>query len=45
MTVLSVPALDKKGERWPTLGPQVCAFIEAQLVYGPGDLRGQPEKN
>jgi len=27
---------------YPTLGPQVCAFIEANLVFGPGDLRGQP---
>lgn len=27
---------------WPTLGPQVCDFIETYLVFGPGDLRGQP---
>ncbi len=27
---------------YPTLGPQVCDFIEANLVFGPGDLRGQP---
>ncbi len=27
---------------WPTLGPQVCAFIEEYLVFGPGDLRGEP---
>jgi len=27
---------------WPTLGPQVCDFIEQNLVFGPGDLRGQP---
>lgn len=27
---------------YPTLGPQVCAFIEENLVFGPGDLRGQP---
>jgi hypothetical protein len=26
----------------PTLGPQVCDFIERNLVFGPGDLRGQP---
>ncbi len=31
-------------EEWPTLGPQVCDFIEAYLVFGPGDLRGQPAK-
>lgn len=42
MTVLTVPALEKKGERWPSLGGQVCAWIEENLVYGPGDLRGQP---
>lgn len=29
-------------EFYPTLGPQVCSFIEANLPYGPGDLRGQP---
>ena len=27
---------------WPTLGPQVCDFIEENLVFGPGDLRGLP---
>lgn len=27
---------------WPTLGPQVCAFIEDNLVHGPGDVRGHP---
>jgi hypothetical protein len=27
---------------FPTLGPQVCDFIEQNLVFGPGDLRGQP---
>src|SRR5690606_3140924 len=31
-------------EPWPTLGPQVCAFIETYLVHGPGDLRGQPAR-
>lgn len=29
-------------EPWPTLGPLVCAFIEENLVFGPGDLRGMP---
>lgn len=37
-----VPALEVAP--WPTLGPQVCAFIESYLVYGPGDLRGMPAK-
>jgi hypothetical protein len=27
---------------YPTLGPQVCDWAEANLVFGPGDLRGQP---
>lgn len=27
---------------FPTLGPGVCAFIEQNLTFGPGDLRGQP---
>lgn len=42
LTVLVVPSLDE--EPWPTLGPLVCAWIEANLVYGPGDLLGQPAK-
>lgn len=29
---------------YPTLGAQVCAFIEAHLVHGPGDLRGEPAR-
>ncbi len=27
---------------YPTLGGQVCDWIEENLVFGPGDLRGQP---
>src|SRR5688572_11489901 len=27
---------------YPTLGPLVCEWIEEKLVFGPGDLRGQP---
>ena len=27
---------------YPTLGPQVCAFMEENLVFGPGDLLGDP---
>lgn len=42
MSVLELPALDARP--WPTLGPLVCDFIEANLVFGPGDLRGQPAK-
>lgn len=29
-------------EFYPTLGGQVCDFIEQNMVFGPGDLRGQP---
>lgn len=39
MTVLMVP---KDETPYPTLGAQVCDWIEAYLVHGPGDLRGQP---
>lgn len=34
------PPLDE--QEWPTLGPEVCAYIEDNLVYGPGDLLGEP---
>lgn len=39
MTVLTVPQ-DKIP--WSSLGGQVVLWIEENLVYGPGDLRGQP---
>ena len=42
MSVLVVPELDAKP--WPSLGPQVCAFIEERLTFGPGDLLGQPAR-
>jgi len=42
MSVLTVP--DDKGKYWPSLGGQVCDFIEENLVFGPGDLRGAPAK-
>ncbi|HXG36534.1 MAG TPA: terminase [Dehalococcoidia bacterium] len=42
MTILCVPPLEE--EPWPTLGPQVCEFIEEYLIFGPGDLRGQPAR-
>lgn len=31
-------------EPWPTLGGQVCQYIETNLVFGPGDLGGQRAK-
>lgn len=37
---LIIPELDT--EPWPTLGPEVCDFIEAHLVHGPGDVLGEP---
>jgi hypothetical protein len=42
VSTLVVPPLDE--EPWPTLGPQVVAWIEENLVFGPGDLRGQPAR-
>jgi phage terminase large subunit-like protein len=42
LAVLMVPDLGEKP--WPTLGPQVCAFIESFLTFGPGDLRGTPAR-
>lgn len=30
------------GIEYPTLGPQVCQFIEERFVFGPGSLAGQP---
>lgn len=40
--LLIVPPDDP--EPWPTLGDQVCEFIEERCVYGPGSLKGQPAK-
>lgn len=45
MSVLVTPAVGKKeSKEWPTLGDQVGAWIERHLVFGPGDLRGEPAK-
>src|SRR5690554_5600210 len=41
MAVLMVPPIED-GEHWPSLGGQVCDWIEDNLVFGPGDLRGEP---
>jgi phage terminase large subunit-like protein len=38
--VLTVP--DDGDVLYPTLGPLVCDWMEANLVFGPGDLRGEP---
>lgn len=43
MTVLWLPGPPApEEEAWPTLGPQVIAFMEEYLVFGPGDLLGEP---
>lgn len=33
------PPMDE--EPWPSLGAEVCAYIEAELCHGPGDLLGK----
>lgn len=38
-TRLLVPALER--QPWPTLGPEVCDWIEARLCHGPGDILGR----
>jgi hypothetical protein len=40
VALLITPPIDDRP--WPTLGPELCDWIEANLVYGPGPLRGQP---
>lgn len=43
MTTWTVPAVEPdESTRWPSLGPLVVRFIEERLVFGPGDLRGEP---
>src|SRR4051812_34268111 len=39
--ILRVPALVESEGYWPTLGPQVCDWIETFCVHGPGDVLGQ----
>ena len=41
MTVLIVPPIDLS---FPTLGPQVAAFIEDRMIFGPGSLAGEPAR-
>lgn len=42
MTVLIVP--DLEDDPWPSLGGQVCDFIEERAVFGPGSLKGRPAR-
>jgi hypothetical protein len=44
-----VPKLEPLGQEWPSLGGQVCDFLEERSVFGPGSLKGEryrldPEK-
>ncbi|GAB3304241.1 large terminase [Epidermidibacterium keratini] len=38
--LLVVPGQDERP--WPTIGPQVCDFLEECAVYGPGSFQGRP---
>lgn len=38
--IISVPPMEQ--DPWPTLGPAIVRWMETNLVFGPGDLRGQP---
>ncbi len=40
--LFTVPPMD--AEPYPSLGGQVCDWIEDNLVFGPGDLRGEPAR-
>lgn len=39
MAVLVVPPED--AVPWPTLGPQLCDFLEKHSIFGPGSLKGE----
>lgn len=40
MSTIVVPPFDE--EHYPTLGPQIADWIEEYMVYGPGELKGDP---
>jgi hypothetical protein len=40
VALLCVPPLDE--DPWPTLGGQVCDFLEERAIFGPGSLKGEP---
>lgn len=42
--IVPKPRFQDDGTPWPSLGPQVCDFIEKTFTYGPGELKGQPYK-
>jgi len=39
VALLCVPPLD--AEPWPTLGGEVCDFLEERSIFGPGSLKGE----
>lgn len=41
-TIIMVPSLEEKP--WPSLGPALIRWMEKNLVFGPGDLRGEKLK-
>lgn len=40
--IVPKPQFDSDGKTYPTLGPQICDFIERTFHYGPGPKRGEP---
>lgn len=40
MAVLIVPPMDD--QPWPSLGGQICDFLEDRAIFGPGSLQGKP---
>lgn len=42
--IIEYPAVEDDDVEYPTLGPQVQAFIEEYFTFGPGSLQGQPAK-
>jgi len=40
--IFTVPSMEGKAKKWPTLGLDVIEWIQDNLVHGPGDLLGQP---
>jgi hypothetical protein len=41
VATLIVPRFDPDAP-WPSLGPQICDFIEERFIFGPGSLLGEP---
>jgi len=40
MPLIEIPRPEWEDIEWPTLGPQVCSFIEERFTFGPGSLQG-----